>query len=104
MLILQCVLTVHTENRVWGTAMNPFDKQRSCGGSSGGDAGLVATKCVPFALGSDLGGSLRIPAAFTGTRSFKPTPGRVSIKGCRAVLPNSFSPFNHIGASPGPIG
>eukprot|EP00347_Sterkiella_histriomuscorum_P005404 403356743 len=100
----QCVLTVHTENNVWGTAKNPLNPSFSCGGSSGGDAGLISAKCVPFALGSDLGGSLRIPASFNGIYSFKPTPGRVSIQGCRAVLPNSFSPFNDIGASPGPMG
>ena len=65
--------SIHTKNYVWGRAKNPYDQSRSCGGSSGGDAGLVATRCVPIALGSDIGGSLRIPASFTGVLAFKPT-------------------------------
>ena len=84
---------------MWGTSLNPLNHERSCGGSSGGDAGLVASNCVPLALGSDLGGSLRIPAAFTGTYSFKPTPGRTSIKGARSAQKDSFCTFNHINAS-----
>ncbi|CDW81886.1 UNKNOWN [Stylonychia lemnae] len=102
-ILSQCVLTVHSENPVWGTSKNPKNQLRSCGGSSGGDAALVASKCIPFAIGSDLGGSIRIPATFNGICGFKPTPGRVSIKGCRAVLPNGDSPFKDIDASPGPL-
>jgi len=58
--------------------MNPLNVKRSCGGSSGGDAGLIAARCVPFALGSDIGGSLRVPAAFCGIYGMKPTTGRIS--------------------------
>ncbi len=53
--------------------MNPWDCTRSTGGSSGGDGALVAMKCVPFALGTDVGGSIRSPAAYNGIIGFKPT-------------------------------
>ena len=77
----QAALSIHSENLVWGTAQNVFDQSRSCGGSSGGDGGLVSSKCVPIAIGSDVGGSLRIPATFNGLYTLKPTQGRISYKG-----------------------
>ena len=69
----QGALSYHSENYVWGRAQNAHQRDRSCGGSSGGDAGLVAARCVPMALGSDVGGSIRIPATFNGVTGFKPT-------------------------------
>jgi Asp-tRNA(Asn)/Glu-tRNA(Gln) amidotransferase A subunit family amidase len=53
--------------------MNPHNNQRSCGGSSGGDAGLIAARCIPISLGTDIGGSLRFPASFCGIYGFKPS-------------------------------
>jgi len=69
----QNILMLHSSS-FWGTSMNPFDKKRGCSGSSGGDAGLVAARCVPLAVGSDIGGSLRSPAHFCGITTLKPTP------------------------------
>jgi amidase len=66
-----------TFNAVFGTTRNPYDLDKTCGGSSGGAAVAVACAMLPFADGSDLGGSLRNPGNFNGVVGFRPTPGRV---------------------------
>lgn len=66
-----------TFNPVFGATKNPYDLTKTCGGSSGGAAVALAARMLPIADGSDMGGSLRNPAAFCGVVGFRPSPGRV---------------------------
>eukprot|EP01016_Furgasonia_blochmanni_P003265 TRINITY_DN11281_c0_g1_i1.p1 TRINITY_DN11281_c0_g1~~TRINITY_DN11281_c0_g1_i1.p1 ORF type:complete len:586 (+),score=72.77 TRINITY_DN11281_c0_g1_i1:64-1821(+) len=72
---------MESTNRVFGATKNPFDASRSCGGSSGGEGGLLASRCSPLGVGTDMAGSLRLPAAYCGIYSFMPTMKRHSVKG-----------------------
>jgi amidase len=76
-----------TDNPVYGATRNPHDLRRSPGGSSGGEAAAIAAGASAFGLGSDSGGSLRVPAHFCGVATLKPTVGRVPSTGV----------FNHPG-------
>jgi len=73
------------ETSGYGATKNPWDTNRIPGGSSSGSAASVASSQIPFALGTDTGGSIRSPAAFTGTSGWKPTYGRVSRFGSAAM-------------------
>lgn len=68
----------NTTNRVFGPTRNPYDLERTPGGSSGGSAAALATGMLPLAHGSDTGGSLRNPATWCGVVGFRPTPGLVA--------------------------
>ncbi|VDM64256.1 unnamed protein product [Angiostrongylus costaricensis] len=69
------LLSFVCSNSVYGTTLNPLDVTRTPGGSSGGEGALFAAGGTPFGTGSDLAGSLRIPAAFCGFITLKPTQG-----------------------------
>ena len=71
----------------WGTPLNSAAPDRVCGGSSCGSASAVAGHMVDIGLGTDTGGSIRIPASYCGLVGFRPTHGRVSLRGCVPLAP-----------------
>ena len=71
--------TGFTKNRLYGVTRNPWNRERTPGGSSGGSAAAVAAGMVPLATGSDAGGSIRIPACYSGCVGFKPSYGRIPL-------------------------
>ncbi|MFO8111616.1 MAG: amidase [Desulfosalsimonadaceae bacterium] len=74
-------MDLQTHNAIFGRTNNPWDLDRTPGGSTGGGGAAVAAGLTPIDIGSDLGGSLRLPAHFTGTYSIKPTENTVSAYG-----------------------
>ncbi|KAF4988995.1 hypothetical protein FDECE_14849 [Fusarium decemcellulare] len=76
----QTLLFGETKNNIIGQTLNPRNQNLSCGGSSGGEAALMALGGSSLGLGTDIGGSVRIPAAFCGVFSIKPTPERLAYR------------------------
>jgi amidase len=89
------LMAYETANDLYGATHNPWDLTRSPGGSSGGESAAIAAGMSAGGLGSDSGGSVRVPAHFTGICSLKPTPGRVPGRG---HLPPCVGPFSVLGA------
>jgi len=82
-----------TESPLWGVTRNPWNLERTTGGSSGGSGAAVASGCVALAEGSDMGGSVRIPSAWCGVVGLKPGLGRIPMD----VLPGLFDNISHHG-------
>jgi amidase len=89
------LMAYETDNDLHGRTSNPWDLARTPGGSSGGEAAAIAACLSAGGLGSDSGGSVRVPAHFTGICSFKSTPGRIPGRG---HLPPCVGPFSTLGA------
>jgi Asp-tRNA(Asn)/Glu-tRNA(Gln) amidotransferase A subunit family amidase len=89
------LMAYETDNMLHGQTRNPWDLERTPGGSSGGESAAIAAGMSAAGLGSDSGGSVRVPAHFTGICSLKPTPGRIPGRG---HLPSCVGPFATLGA------
>ena len=89
------LMAYETSNLLHGRTNNPWELERTPGGSSGGESAAIAAGLSAAGLGSDSGGSVRVPAHFTGICSLKPTPGRIPGRG---HLPPCVGPFSILGA------
>ncbi|HEY1985047.1 MAG TPA: amidase [Terracidiphilus sp.] len=89
------LMAYETANLLHGRTRNPWDLDRSPSGSSGGESAAIAAGMSAGGLGSDSGGSVRVPAHFTGICSLKPTPGRIPARG---HIPDNVGPFAILGA------
>lgn len=86
----ELLMAWETDNLLYGRTNNPWDLSRTAGGSSGGEAAAIASGCSAGGVGSDGGGSIRVPAHFSGICGLKPTPGRIPATG---HFPSSRGPF-----------
>jgi Asp-tRNA(Asn)/Glu-tRNA(Gln) amidotransferase A subunit family amidase len=90
----EILMAWETDNLLYGRTNNPWDLERTAGGSSGGESAAIAAGMSAGGVGSDGGGSIRVPAHFTGICGLKPTPGRIP---CTGHFPPSGGPFAMIG-------
>lgn len=90
----ELLMAYETDNQLYGRTNNPWDLTRTPGGSSGGEAAAIAAGCSAGGVGSDGGGSIRVPAHFTGICGLKPTPGRIPSTG---HFPACTGPFGQLG-------
>lgn len=95
----QLMIWHECDNPVYGRTNNPWDLARTPGGSTGGEAAIIAARGSPLGLGNDLGGSIRVPCHFCGIHGFKPTSFRLTRKGTRHTLHG----FEAIVTQPGPM-
>jgi Asp-tRNA(Asn)/Glu-tRNA(Gln) amidotransferase A subunit family amidase len=96
----EIAMDLRSENPVFGRTSNPWNLTRVPGGSSGGEAASIASGCSAAGVGSDMGGSIRIPAHFCGIAGLKPTPGRIP---CSGHWPNAATGPFALGTSCGPM-
>jgi Asp-tRNA(Asn)/Glu-tRNA(Gln) amidotransferase A subunit family amidase len=92
--VAEMLMAYETDNPLHGRTVNPWDPARTPGGSSGGEAAAIAAGCSAGGIGSDGGGSIRVPAHFSGICGLKPTPGRIPSSGHQ---PACLGPFSLIG-------
>jgi amidase len=95
-------MDIQCENALFGATKNPWDRTRTPGGSSGGECAALAAGMTPLGLGSDIGGSVRIPAHYCGVYGLKPTFGRLPNRGHIPPLPGALDPIRHLAVA-GPL-
>ncbi|KAJ4022482.1 hypothetical protein NW766_001517 [Fusarium irregulare] len=81
------MMIAESVNNTFGRTVNPKNRNTTSGGSSGGESALIAFKGSPLGVGTDIGGSLRIPAACTGLFTLRPSSGRFPVRNCRSGMP-----------------
>lgn len=101
--LAQACMTFETVNNLWGSTLNPWDKSKSSGGSSGGEGAIISSRCSFLGAASDIGGSIRNPALMCGIFGLKPTSNRISneyfsyvsklFRCLERVIPNSLGPL-----------
>ena len=91
------LMAYETDNRLTGKTRNPWNPEFSSGGSSGGEAAAIASGCSAGGIGSDGGGSIRVPAAFCGVCGLKPTPGRIPSTGHYPAANSAFGWLGVVG-------
>lgn len=99
----QGLLALESNCELYGNAVNPWNKLKTCGGSSGGEAGLVSSFCSSIGLGSDIGGSIRNPANYCGIYGFKPTIRKLSKKKLLQLNNTNYFGFDLVEGSLGPL-
>ncbi|KAG8550078.1 hypothetical protein GDO81_028960 [Engystomops pustulosus] len=82
----QTLLCYETSNPIYGLTVNPHNRAKGAGGSSGGEGALIVAGGSILGIGTDLGGSIRLPSSFCGIPGFKPTPERMSLGGVRSCI------------------
>uniref|UniRef100_A0A3Q2XEB7 Fatty acid amide hydrolase n=1 Tax=Haplochromis burtoni TaxID=8153 RepID=A0A3Q2XEB7_HAPBU len=95
----QALLNYDCSNPIYGQTVNPHNPQKTSGGSSGGEGALIGGGGSLLGIGTDIGGSIRIPASFCGICGFKPTAGRLSLQGVRPIYRGQKT----VSSSPGPM-
>ncbi|XP_063746915.1 fatty-acid amide hydrolase 1 [Eleginops maclovinus] len=95
----QALLSYDCGNPIYGQTLNPHNLNKTSGGSSGGEGALIGGGGSLLGMGSDIGGSIRIPASFCGICGFKPTPGRLSLQGLSSIYRGQKS----VPSCPGPM-
>ncbi|KAL4000448.1 NACHT, LRR and PYD domains-containing protein 1 [Sarotherodon galilaeus] len=97
--LAQALMSYDCSNPIYGQTVNPHNPQKTPGGSSGGEAALIGGGGSLLGIGTDLGGSIRLPSSFCGICGFKPTAQRLSLQGFRSIYRGQKS----VASSPGPM-
>uniref|UniRef100_A0A3Q3CL59 Fatty-acid amide hydrolase 1 n=1 Tax=Haplochromis burtoni TaxID=8153 RepID=A0A3Q3CL59_HAPBU len=97
--LAQALMSYDCSNPIYGQTVNPHNPQKTPGGSSGGEAALIGGGGSLLGIGTDLGGSIRLPSSFCGICGFKPTAHRLSLQGFRSICRGQKS----VSSSPGPM-